>query len=211
MTPLRRRVWVPAWGALLMATGIAGCSPGEEPVPTPEPTVAEPAPTPDSPPPSEATTTPASSMPDPSPSPTWDEEQSAAAETVLEFFRLKNVLSQDPNLDVQPLVNITTGQTQTIQVSTLAEDREAGIVQTGDDLYYITEVERVVEDVLGPMVLVHVCTDSTATDLIDEDTQETVLGPDRAYFVEWQIEVSSEQDRWKVGDITSGRVELCGP
>lgn len=211
MTPLRRRVLMPAWGALLIATGLAGCSPGEEPAPTPEPTVVAPPTTPESSPPSEATSLPPSSMPDPSPSSSWDEEQTAAAETVMEFFRLKNMLSQDPNLDVQPLVDITTGQTQEIQVSTLAEDREAGIVQTGDDLYYITEIEQVVEDALGPMVLAHVCTDSTATDLIDEDTQETVLGSDRAYFVEWQIEVSLEQDRWKVGDITSGRVELCGP
>ncbi|MGO1488983.1 MAG: hypothetical protein ACTHWA_10590, partial [Arachnia sp.] len=88
MTPLRQHVSVPALGALLMATGLAGCSPGEEPVPTPEPTVVSSVPSPAGSPPSEATSTPASSLPEPSPSPSWNEDQSAAVDTVLEFFRL---------------------------------------------------------------------------------------------------------------------------
>lgn len=131
-------------------------------------------------------------------------------DTVLEFFRLKNELSKNPNMEVQPLADITTGQTQSIEIYYLGEDRENGVIQTGNTLYYVSEVGEIAkrEDVL--VVAVEACTDSSDTDLID-GSGESVLGPDRAYFVEWHIEVLHEGYRWKVGDITSESVTICGP
>ncbi len=192
--------------AIFVGVLLAGCSPASPPAPTFEP----PPPVPTSAEPSPVSSPPATST-SPSPSGTLNDEQAAAAETVLEFFRLKNLLSRDPNAEVQPLTDITTGQTQVIQISTLAEDRAAGIVQTGDDLVYINSVDGVTELGANRVVPIEVCTDSRDTDLIDQKTGQSVLGPDRAYYVEWQIEVLREGSRWKVGDITSGRVDLCGP
>ena len=205
MTPLTERVSVPALGALLLAVVVTGCSPGEEPEPSPEPTVAT---TVVSATPSEVSPSPASSAPLPSPSSTLNEEQTAAVETVLEFFRLKNELSKDLDMEAQPLADVTTGETQALELHYLGLDREDGVVQTGDTTYGVSEVGVVSEEDGVKSVSLKACTNSTATDLIDT-TGKSILGPDRAYFVEWNIEVLHEGYRWKVGDITSGRVDLC--
>ncbi len=193
---------------------LGACAPSTPTTPSPEPTVSSVASTPSinpSPTPRpDPTPTP---TPDhtPSPSSTLNEEQTAAKETVLEFFRLKNELSKDLTMEVQPLVDITTGQTQTLEIYYLGEDRDNGVVQTGDDLYYVTDIGPVSRRSNARVVAVDACTDSRDTDLIVQETGKSILGSDRAYFVEWHIEVLHEGDGWKVGDITSGRVVRCGP
>lgn len=187
---------------------VSACSSTPPPSPSPVPSTVSAEPTPS---PVESPSPTPSPAPSPSPTSTLNEEQAAAVDTVLEFFRLKNELSKDPTLEVQPLASITTGQTQSLEIYYLGQDRENGVIQTGDDLYYVTAVGSVSERGDARVMAVEVCTDSTATDLIVQETGESILGPDRAYFVEWQIEVLHEGYRWKVGDITSGRVERCGP
>lgn len=204
MTPLRRQAFVPAVGALMLAVVTTGCSPGEAPEPSPEPTVAT-----SSPPPSGATSMPASSMPQPSPSATWDEEQTAAAEVVLTYFTLVNDLSKNPELDVDALSDITTGRTKKLDVAMINDDREAGISQTGDNRYYVQDVAPIQGGEGAKTTIVKACTDSTETDLIDENGA-SVLDESRAFFVEWTLEVVIEDDRWKVGDITNERVLACG-
>ncbi|MGO1384957.1 MAG: hypothetical protein ACTHU1_09230 [Arachnia sp.] len=211
MTALRRHVSVPAWGALLMATGLAGCSPGEEPVPTPEPTVVSSVPSPAGSPPSEATSTPASSLPEPSPSPSWNEEQSAAVDTVLEFFRLKNELGRDPYREFQPLAEITTGQTQTIQMSIIDEYRLENHIQTGKTVYFILGVDEVERADGESSVVVRACTDAGQVDVVDVRTQKSVLPSKRAFFIEWNMELLNNGYSWKVGDILSEAVDRCEP
>ncbi len=208
MTPLRSRAFIPALSALVVALVMTGCSPGETTEPSPEPTVAT---TQTTAPPSELSPTPSISTPDPSPSSTLDEEQTAAADTVLEFFRLLTELSKDPGMDLQPLVDITTGESQMVEVDLISLDRENGLIQTGDDLYYVTGVGQnsIVPD--GEMIAVEACSDSSNSDLVSQETGLSVLGPDRAFYVDWQIEVLKEGSKWKVGDLTNQKVERCCP
>lgn len=186
---------------------LTACSPSPPPAPSPSPPITIPELSP--------TTTESNSStpsPDPSPSPTstLTEEQTAAAETVLEYFRLLNDLSKDPTMPVQPLEDITTGQTQSLDRAMITKDRENGIVQTGENRYFVTDIDKVLDRDNVRVAHIEACTDSTGTDLVDR-SGTSVLGSDRAYFVEWDIEVINEGDGWKIGDITSGRVQKCGP
>jgi len=154
---------------------------------------------------------PASSTPDPSPSSTLNEDQAAAAATVLEFFRLKNELGQDPYLEFQPLANITTGQTQVIQMSTIDQYRLDGMKQTGNTTYSLLSVGTVVVDDDSKTIDINACTDATNIDVVDVDTGQSVLPADRQFFVQWNMVVIDEGYRWKVGDILSDTVKDCNP
>ena len=201
MTTLRRgaaALWLSTAAALLLGA----CTPVESPDPTPEPTLTEATAT--------STTPSTSTSPEPSPSPssTLSADQAAAVETVLEFFRLKNELSKDPTLGTEPLIDITTGETQELELHYLALDREEGLLQTGDTRYGILGVGDLVTREGVRVVEIGVCTDSTAKDVVDR-TGVSVLPSDRAYFVVWQVEVLYQETRWKIGDITSGKVDVC--
>lgn len=206
----QRRACVAAVAAALVL--MTACAPSAPNTPSAEPTVTSVAPTP-SLIPTQMPTPDQPPSPDPTPSPTstLTEEQAAAVETVLEFFSLLTELSKDPEMDVQPLEDITTGQTQDIEIGLINQDRQDGLIQTGDDRYYVTEVGSVEQRLETLALSVEACTDSSDSDLIKETTGESILGSDRAYFVEWHIEMLYEVDRWKVGDITSESVEKCGP
>ncbi len=60
-------------------------------------------------------------------------------------------------------------------------------------------------------VQISVCTDATGVDLLNSVTLESVLPPEREYFVIWDIEVLESDSSWKVADITSDTVQRCGP
>lgn len=205
VTPRAR--WGPAAVAVACVVTVSSCAPAAPPTPSPSAIVSSPVATPT------ASVSPVvtSSVPTPSPSSTLDADQTAARETVLEFFRLKNELSKDSSADVQPLADITTGQTWTIQTSMISEYRESGFVQTGDTVYHVTNVGAIASRPGGKAVLFQACTNTTGVDLVREDTRVSVLDEERAYFVDWNIEVLLEGTRWKVGDITSEIVERCGP
>ncbi len=203
---MARARWRPAAVAVACVVTVSSCAPAAPPTPSPSLIASIPVATPT------ASVSPVatSSVPTPSPSSTLDTDQTAARETVLIYFQLLNDLSKDPELLVQPLADITTGQTQTLDIEMITEDREAGVIQTGDNSYYVTQVGAISNRGSVRVVGVAACTDSSGTDLVDE-TGESVLGPDRAYFVDWKIEVLHEGYGWKVGDITNVRVEKCGP
>ncbi len=191
---------------------VGACAPSEPIAPSPEPTKASATPsasnTPSTTPTSDPTPT---TTPSPSPSSTLSEEQTAATDTVLEFFRLKNEFGKNPESDVQLLANITTGQTSEIQISTITQYRENGYIQTGDTVYYVLEVGDVFDRETDKTVMLEACTDATTVDLVRPDTGESVLEDGRTYFVDWNIQVLYEGEMWKVGDITSQSVERCGP
>lgn len=114
-------------------------------------------------------------------------------------------------MGVEPLEKITSGETQEIQLRAIAQDRADGLIQTGDDVYYITNVGAMTENDGVKTILVDACSDSSNSDLVVEETGVSVLGPDRAYFVEWQVEVAESAGYWTVGDILSQGVVKCGP
>ena len=148
--------------------------------------------------------------PSPSPSSTLTEEQAAAAATVMEFFRLKNELGHDPEASFQPLTDITTGQTRQIQESTLVEYREQNLIQIGQTHYKILGVGEVFESPqTDARISVNACTDASEVDVVDRETELSVLPDARPRFIGWNIEVVKLGSVWKVGDILSGEVDEC--
>ena len=74
---------------------------------------------------------PSSSSASPQPSETFSPEQQEAADRVMEYFRILDEVSTNPDASIQPLADITTGQTQVLDTRQVGEYRSKGWVQTG--------------------------------------------------------------------------------
>ena len=147
---------------------------------------------------------PVSSMPvKPQPSETFTSEQLEAANTVIEFFHIRDAVFSDLTADPKPLEEITTGQSQDIQMSTLAEYRENKHVQTGATVVHITGASESVEVDGMRMVDVQMCTDAGKVDVIDSATGESVVVPGRPRYLQWNVTVVKTEDGWKFGDATN--------
>ena len=147
---------------------------------------------------------PVSSMPvKPQPSETFTPEQLEAANTVIEFIRISDEVFGNPDADPKPLEEITTGQSQDIQMSTLAEYRENKHVQTGTTVVHITGASEPVEVDGMRMVDVQMCTDVGQIDLIDSQTGKSVVVPGRPRYLQWNVTVVKTEDGWKFGDATN--------
>lgn len=210
MAVSRRSAKIPWVLAAICLLGSAGCTPSE-----PAPVTSAPVPTvPTTSTPASTSTAPSSAPPSPtqspSPSSTLTEDQAAAAKTVLSYFSILDELGKDPDASLGSLKEITTGQSLEVDISMIQEDREKGIVQTGDTRYYVQSVSPITEREGVRFATVGACTDSTETDLVDR-AGKSVLNDDRAYLIEWTIEVLFLDSAWKVGDITNERVETCRP
>lgn len=191
---------------LAMAVGVlSACSPDAENSPSPTPTVTSADPTPS---PSESPTT-ASSDPTPSPSETLDADQQAARDVVNEFFRLSDELAKNPDLPLQPLADITTGQTQDLYLRELAEYRDLNAVQIGDVKLTLLTVSPLIESDGERTILVQACTDNSDADVVDQNTGESILPPDRELHVSWSINVVGVNEYWLVGDLTNERLDGC--
>ena len=153
---------------------------------------------------------PVSSMPvKPQPSETFTSEQLEAANTVIEFIRISDEVFGNPDADPKPLEEITTGQSQDIQMSTLAEYRENKHVQTGATVVHITGASESVEVDGMRMVDVQMCTDVGQIDLIDSQTGKSVVVPGRPRYLQWNVTVVKTEDGWKFGDATNDRAMGC--
>ena len=153
---------------------------------------------------------PVSSMPvKPQPSETFTSEQLEAANTVIEFIRISDEVFGNPDADPKPLEEITTGQSQDIQMSTLAEYRENKHVQTGATVVHITGASESVEVDGMRMVDVQMCTDVGQVDVIDSATGESVVVPGRPRYLQWNVTVVKTEDGWKFGDATNDRAMGC--
>ena len=147
---------------------------------------------------------PVSSMPvKPQPSETFTSEQLEAANTVIEFIRISDEVFGNPEADPKPLEEITTGQSQDIQMSTLAEYRENKHVQTGTTVVHITGASEPVEVDGMRMVDVQMCTDVGQVDVIDLQTGKSVASPERSRYLQWNVTVVKTEDGWKFGDATN--------
>jgi len=139
----------------------------------------------------------------PQPSETFTPEQLEAANTVIEFIRIRNEVFSNPDADPQPLKDITIGQSQEIQMDTLAEDRRKGQVQTGTTVVHITGASEPVEFDGVRSVDVQMCTDVGQVDVIDSATGKSVVPMDRPQYLQWNVNVVKTETGWKFGDATN--------
>ena len=160
------------------------------------------------------TTTPSSSSPVPSPSKpqpseTFTPEQLEAANVLIEFIRISDEISSNPDADPQPLMDITIGQSQEIQMDILTEDRRKGQVQTGVTVVHITGASEPVEFDGVRSVDVQMCTDVGKVDVIDSATGKSVVPMDRPRYLQWNVNVVKTGEGWKFGDATNENALRC--
>ena len=152
---------------------------------------------------------PSSSSASPQPSETFSPEQQEAADRIIEYFHLLDEIRTNPETSVQPLADITTGQTQDLDLRDVDEFRSKGWVQTGDVKVYIKGAEEPTDLDGSRVVQVQVCSDSSGAELIDSKTGEKVLNPTRPRFLLWQMQVIKPATVWLVGDATNEVVGGC--
>jgi len=107
------------------------------------------------------------------------------------------------------LADITTGQSQDIDLRNIDEYRSKGWVQKG---VFTTHIKGAAEpvDVDGSrMVQVQVCTDGKDTDLVDAKTGESTVNPTRPRYLLWQMQVVKPATVWLIGDATNEVVGGC--
>ena len=151
----------------------------------------------------------ASSPSGPQPSETFTPEQLEAANTVIEYIRISDEVSSSLDADPQPLMDITTGQSQTIEEELLAENRRKGQVQTGTTVVHITGASEPVEFDGVRSVDVQMCTDVGKVDVIDSATGKSVVPVDRPQYLQWNVNVVKTDAGWKFGDATNENALRC--
>ncbi|RRD04879.1 hypothetical protein EII34_08090 [Arachnia propionica] len=182
---------------LLLAGSVVACGPravGPEVTSTPDPTAGPVKSWPKS-----------SSTVSTSPSPVKSADQLAAEEVVTEYFRLKNIVKKDPEADLEPLQDIVVGDLLENELALFEQDRENNVVQTGDFLFVIHGSRR--QD--DGTVQVSACTDASQIDLVDRDTGESVLDPNRPFVKEWSIQTTQFGKVWKVSDLDTKDADQC--
>ena len=145
----------------------------------------------------------------PQPSETFTPEQLEAANTVIEYFRIRKEVFSNPDGDSQPLKDITTGQSQEIDMDDLNDYRRQGHVQTGEAVVHITGASEPVEVDGVRTVDVQMCTDGGKVDVIDSATGKSVKLPGRSRYLRWNVNVVKTEEGWKFGDATNDRALGC--
>ena len=158
--------------------------------------------------PPRTTTTSSSSPSKPRPSETFTPEQLEAANTVIEYIRISDEVFSNPDADPQPLMDITTGQSQTVEKELLTEYRRNGQVQTGEAVVHITGASEPVEVDGVRSVDVQMCTDVGKVDLIDS-AGKSVVPVDRPQYLQWNVNVVKTETGWKFGDATNENALRC--
>ena len=160
--------------------------------------------------PPRTTTTPpspsvASSSPaKPQPSETFTPEQLEAANTVIEYFRISDEVSSSLDADPQPLKDITTGQTQEMDMNELNDYRQHGQIQTGTTIVRITGAADAKEENNLTVVTVQTCTDTSKADVVDSKTGKSIFETGkRSMYLAWNIDVVKTGEGWKIGDATN--------
>ena len=146
----------------------------------------------------------------PQPSETFTPEQLEAANTVIEFFHILDGVLSDSDADTHSLVNITTGQTQAIQLERVSEYREQGRVQTGTVGVHITGASEMRKEDGVEVVTVQTCTDTINYNVVDSKTGEPVIKPgEYSIYLAWNIDVVKAGEGWKVRDDTNETALRC--
>ena len=146
----------------------------------------------------------------PQPSETFTPEQLEAANTVIEYFRISDEIRGNPDGDSQPLKNITTGQSQEIEINVLNDYLRQGHVQTGATVVHITGASEPVEVDGVRTVDVQMCTDAGKVDVIDSATgKSVVISSQRPRYLQWNVAVVKTEEEWKFGDATNDSAPGC--
>ena len=145
----------------------------------------------------------------PQPSETFTPEQLEAANTVIEYFRISDEVFGNPDGDPQPLKDITTGQTQEMDMEDLNDYLRQGHVQTGATVVHITGASEPVEVDGVRTVDVQMCTDVGKVDVIDSATGKSVKPPGQSRYLRWNVTVVKTEEGWKFGDATNDRALGC--
>ena len=147
---------------------------------------------------------------EPQPSETFTPEQLEAANTVIEYFRISDEIRGNPDGDSQPLKNITTGQSQEIEINVLNDYLRQGHVQTGATVVHITGASEPVEVDGVRTVDVQMCTDVGQVDVIDLATgKSVVISSQRPRYLQWNVAVVKTEEGWKFGDATNDSAPGC--
>ena len=147
---------------------------------------------------------------EPQPSETFTPEQLEAANTVIEYFRISDEIRGNPDGDSQPLKNITTGQSQEIEINVLNDYLRQGHVQTGATVVHITGASEPVEVDGVRTVDVQMCTDVGQVDVIDLATRKSVvISSQRPRYLQWNVAVVKAEEGWKFGDATNDSAPGC--
>ena len=152
---------------------------------------------------------PSPSSVSPQPSETFSPEQQEAADRVIEYFRILDEVSTNPDASIQPLADITTGQSQILDTREVGEFRSKGWVQTGVVKVYIKGAEEPTDLDGSRVVQMQVCSDGRGAELIDSKTGEKVLNPTRPRFLLWDMQVVKPATVWLIGDATNEIVGGC--
>ena len=146
----------------------------------------------------------------PQPSETFTPEQLEAANTVIEYVRISDEVYSSLDGDPQPLKDITTGQTQEIEINMLNDYRRQGHVRTGATVVHITGASEPVEVDGVRTVDVQMCTDVGKTDVIDLATgKSVVISSQRPRYLQWNVTVVKTEEGWKFGDTTNDSAPGC--
>ena len=146
----------------------------------------------------------------PQPSETFNPEQLEAANVLVEYYRIRDEILGNPDADSQPLKDITTGQSQEIQMKHFAEYRRLGHVQTGATVVHITGASEPVEVDGVRTVDVQMCTDVGKVDVIDSATgKSVVISSQRPRYLQWNVAVVKTEEGWKFGDATNESAPGC--
>ena len=146
----------------------------------------------------------------PQPSETFTPEQLEAANTVIEYFRILDSIRSDLNSDSKPLKDITTGQTQEMDMEDLNDYLRQGHVQTGATVVHITGASEPVEVDGVRTVDVQMCTDAGKVDVIDLATgKSVVISSQRPRYLQWNVAVVKTEEGWKFGDATNDSAPGC--
>ena len=146
----------------------------------------------------------ASSPSGPQPSETFTPEQLEAANTVIEYFRISDEVSSSLDADPQPLKDITTGQTQEMDMNELNDYRQHGQIQTGTTIVRITGAADAKEENNLTVVTVQTCTDTSKADVVDSKTGKSIFETGkRSMYLAWNIDVIKTGEGWKIGDATN--------
>ena len=146
----------------------------------------------------------------PQPSETFTPEQLEAANTVIEYFRISDEVFGNPDGDSQPLKDITTGQSQEMDMEDLNDYLRQGHVQTGATVVHITGASEPVEVDGVRTVDVQMCTDVGKVDVIDLATgKSVVISSQRPRYLQWNVAVVKTEEGWKFGDATNDSAPGC--
>jgi len=152
---------------------------------------------------------PSPSSASPQPSETFSPEQQEAAATIIEYFRRSDEIQSNLDLPVQPLADITTGQTQDLDLKDIDEYRSKGWVQTGFTGVSIKGAAEPTEVDGQKVIMIQFCTDGTKLEFVDSKTGEKVLNPTRPRFLLWDMQVVKPAAAWLMGDATNEVVGGC--